>query len=569
MATLNRTYTFSDPKGFAIPQLETELKNIQDTWNDHDQGRIPFSNPVVKGAKFWADVRAYGAVGDGTTNDAVAIQDAIDAVDANGGGTVFFPPLDFAVADILYVSSNITLQGCGMGASSIVAKSGSFPQNAALIQLGQVSGTIYTTASPGSNITIRDITLNCDGMPSASTDGSAQGIFVPNVSYFLAYRVHIKGTQGYGIHLAADSGTYGLIAPHIIHCILEDCGNRNSQDSIGGGYNTGAVIAFNNFISPNGTAIDNVHVENALWIGNRSVGASGHNGQIWSDFGMVRSRIVENYIENGSIHVYGYLAGGGQEAPHSVLIEGNHIKNGGSGAIYASAANQISSDTGEATDIRIIGNVIEGCIDDGIVLEDAPGAVVVGNVINDWDTGGGGTDSAIELRGGPNTALGSTGCVIASNAGVVGGTTRYYTESTSAQTGNNHVYGNNFPTGTVSLDTGGTLSRFTLETPATFNGDITIKDAKNVILDTTTGTKFGTGTTQKIGFLGSAPVAQQTSGANLTNNVTSGGTNDTIADFTDLTTYANDAAAIRNDIYQLARKLKQVNDALRTFGFLS
>lgn len=51
--------------------------------------------------------------------------------------------------------------------------------------------------------------------------------------------------------------------------------------------------------------------------------------------------------------------------------------------------------------------------------------------------------------------------------------------------------------------------------------------------------------------------------------MTSGGTDDTIANFTDLTTYANDAAAIRNDIYQLARKLKQVNDALRTYGLLT
>lgn len=72
-----------------------------------------------------------------------------------------------------------------------------------------------------------------------------------------------------------------------------------------------------------------------------------------------------------------------------------------------------------------------------------------------------------------------------------------------------------------------------------------------------------------IGFFATAPASQQASGANLTNNVTSGGTDNTIADYSDLTTYANDAAAIRNNIYQLARKLKQVNDALRVYGLLS
>jgi hypothetical protein len=72
-----------------------------------------------------------------------------------------------------------------------------------------------------------------------------------------------------------------------------------------------------------------------------------------------------------------------------------------------------------------------------------------------------------------------------------------------------------------------------------------------------------------MGFFATAPAAQQTSGANLTNNVTSGGVNDTIADFTSLTVYATDAAAIRNDIYQLARKLKQINDGLRTYGLFT
>ena len=40
-------------------------------------------------------------------------------------------------------------------------------------------------------------------------------------------------------------------------------------------------------------------------------------------------------------------------------------------------------------------------------------------------------------------------------------------------------------------------------------GNITISDGINVILDTTTGTKIGTATTQKIGFLNATPVAQQ------------------------------------------------------------
>jgi len=58
---------------------------------------------------------------------------------------------------------------------------------------------------------------------------------------------------------------------------------------------------------------------------------------------------------------------------------------------------------------------------------------------------------------------------------------------------------------------------------------------------------------QSIGFLGRR-VVQQTSGANLTNSVTAGGVKRHDRELHGSTVYANDAAAIRNDIYQLARK---------------
>jgi hypothetical protein len=101
------------------------------------------------------------------------------------------------------------------------------------------------------------------------------------------------------------------------------------------------------------------------------------------------------------------------------------------------------------------------------------------------------------------------------------------------------------------------------------DGLSTWAEAANLAFGTTTGTKIGTATTQKIGFFNATPVVQPTRGATLTNSVTAGGTNDTIANYTDLSVYANDAAAIRNNIYQLARALNQHDVALRALGLLS
>lgn len=73
--------------------------------------------------------------------------------------------------------------------------------------------------------------------------------------------------------------------------------------------------------------------------------------------------------------------------------------------------------------------------------------------------------------------------------------------------------------------------------------------------------------TGTIGFFGSAGATKVTQAA-ITNNVTAGGVAGTIANYTDLTVYANDSAAIRNDIYQISLALANVVSALRSYGLL-
>lgn len=71
-----------------------------------------------------------------------------------------------------------------------------------------------------------------------------------------------------------------------------------------------------------------------------------------------------------------------------------------------------------------------------------------------------------------------------------------------------------------------------------------------------------------LGFFSATPASQQSVAA-LTNNVTSGGTSDVIDDITigpGLLTDAADGATTRDAIYQLARKVKQISDALIAYG---
>ncbi len=70
--------------------------------------------------------------------------------------------------------------------------------------------------------------------------------------------------------------------------------------------------------------------------------------------------------------------------------------------------------------------------------------------------------------------------------------------------------------------TGGGTSGLAIDNvgDSTFDGNITLADAKNIILNTSTGTKIGTSTTQKIGFYNATPISQGASVADATGGAT-------------------------------------------------
>ena len=71
------------------------------------------------GFSYWTDVKAYGAAGDDTADDTAEIQAAIDACDAEGGGTVFFPRGIYKISTALTLRSFVALIGEGDGVSVI------------------------------------------------------------------------------------------------------------------------------------------------------------------------------------------------------------------------------------------------------------------------------------------------------------------------------------------------------------------------------------------------------------------------------------------------------------------
>src|SRR5436853_5931734 len=78
------------------------------------------------------NVKDFGAKGDGVTDDTAAIQHAIDAAAAAGGGQVYAPSGTYIVSageepsdGCLMLKSNVHLYGDGMGETTIKVADGS------------------------------------------------------------------------------------------------------------------------------------------------------------------------------------------------------------------------------------------------------------------------------------------------------------------------------------------------------------------------------------------------------------------------------------------------------------
>ena len=89
------------------------------------------------------NIKDYGALGDGMTKETSAIQQAIDAAHAEGGGTVLFPAGKY-LSGTLYLKSFVTLR---------------LNQGATTFSLCFPPGHLYSTAEEVRNLGIQSATF--------------------------------------------------------------------------------------------------------------------------------------------------------------------------------------------------------------------------------------------------------------------------------------------------------------------------------------------------------------------------------------------------------------------------
>lgn len=115
------------------------------------------------------NVKGYGAVGNGTTDDRAAIVAAVAAAAAAGGGTVFFPAGTYRISDRVDVGATVNLMGAGANCTTLKIDNAT----AAILKLGT-----GPAAAPG---TVRGLTFTgaAGSLPNVFFDNAV----VVNVSF--------------------------------------------------------------------------------------------------------------------------------------------------------------------------------------------------------------------------------------------------------------------------------------------------------------------------------------------------------------------------------------------------
>jgi len=281
------TLTFSA----APPNLSTiEVMVIQPTAiNTTDAASVSFTQAgsndtrtVQTKLEESVSVKDFGAVGDGVTDDTAAIQAAIDAVQAAGGGTVYVPKGQYKTTDVIRITGKVNLIGANRtNVSAIVAHH----TGAAILSLKGSTGSCVKFLWLGTDATTYPKTGITLGRSSAASAGHhliehirIQGYFSVAAVYSIASEVNtfvdlyawiLGGGALYGFYTSAvdDFSVDGLVTstnlvcnlfqPYIINNTNDAnaaCVYINSSESMGswnffGGYfipKNGSYLAIHN-----------------------------------------------------------------------------------------------------------------------------------------------------------------------------------------------------------------------------------------------------------------------------------------------------------------------------------
>lgn len=199
------------------------------------------------------NVKTYGAVGDGVTNDTAAIASAVAAL--SSGGVLFFPAGTYLTDAIIFNGkSRISVRGQGIQTTIVKSRTGPTSPGAGMvfgfgntctdIELCHmtVHGNASARSSNGSHaIDCRATRCNFHNLEITKAGDFALYVGQEPVKHLRVDRVLIRDSYADGIHTAAVDR--GIISNCIVDETDDDCIAIYYDDVSGNGYSTNIVVS--------------------------------------------------------------------------------------------------------------------------------------------------------------------------------------------------------------------------------------------------------------------------------------------------------------------------------------
>lgn len=447
------------------------------------------------------NVVSFGATGNGSTDDTTAVQAAINAANAAGGGTVSFPTGTYKISAVLTLFSGVSLLGYG-ALSSIINQtsttahgvtftSGSLANATLSIQALGISGPttgsgngINMAGEPLVYVSIRDVAVQNFGATGIYLGGSIVSTLERTTSTTNGlHGFWIDGTNSFVTSTslincyANDNPAAGYYFFKATYCSLDGC----ASDSNGIGYLLSTVSAF----SANGSGAES----------SQSHSVSGYPGVSWKIIGdnvIGTAGVALNGCYSYDVHDIGYWITGTSVGVTLTSCADNTPHSGATASLQVDSAAIVSILQCDLAGTVTVTGALSNLGDPALSYQYLRNVYANTFIATDSPTSIGTSNSNILM-----TASGGANFI--ESVGV-------NNSGAAALTIGSQFLGVEY----VGFSAAGTA---TFPNAVVASGGITMADATNLAVGTTTGTKIGTATTQKLGLWNVAPVVQpQTAG---------------------------------------------------------
>lgn len=344
------------------------------------------------------DVKAFGAVGDGATDDQAAIMRAAQALESKGGGRLYFPPGIYMHSDILLLGSGITVHGSPKGDSILKATNPARETLQFLDAKGCGVSDLKFQGAPSRRLQAyisTDIFLERDTdctIQRVIIDGAAAaGMVVDNSRDIRVLNNDVQNTMADGIHVTGSSQNV-LVADNKAQHTGDD---SFAAVAYGKDPQTSDVIFRNNTstdsksrgvtcIGPRGCVIENNTIVNPEGHG-IAVAYEGSYKTHHPSNAIVRNNTIENVGHGGMNAIL-------VDSADEITLESNHLSGSKPILITASkgvivSGNDVKDALGigihvlNSQDVHIVNNHLEAAAGPAISLDMINASEVKGNRI--------------------------------------------------------------------------------------------------------------------------------------------------------------------------------------------